>query len=142
MNSKQKGNRFEREVAKQMTEAGFAAMRGQQRAGTEEQDIVCPVLNDQLDFWFECKGVKTGYAVVYEHYQQAVRDADLNYPVLIFRQLGDQKPGKPARPTMAAMSLGHFLLLCRKLIGYQEALRIATAKNRQLEQRIEALERK
>lgn len=82
--SRNKGARGEREVAKLLTEAGFDAYRGQQfSGGTDSPDVVCHALKD--DYHFEVKHVER--LNLYNAMAQACKDAKPSQtPVVIHKK--------------------------------------------------------
>ena len=71
INSREKGARGEREVAKLLQGYGLAAYRGQQfRGGSDSPDVVCP---DLPHIHFEIK--LTQQVALYDWVEQATRDA-------------------------------------------------------------------
>lgn len=82
INSKRKGARGERELAAELTAAGFPARRGQQFKGTEESpDVECEPLSD---FHFECK--YTERLQLYPALRQAMEDAPNKKPIVAHRK--------------------------------------------------------
>ena len=82
MNSRQKGQRGEREAAAFLTEQGFPARRGQQFAGSPDSpDVVCPFLKG---VHFEVK--RTQRTDLYGWMAQAATDAGNKLPVVLHRR--------------------------------------------------------
>lgn len=82
-NSREKGKRGEREVAKMLTERGYKCRRGQQYNGIEGDDVV------GLDYMhIEVKRVQN--LNLYEAYLQAKRDSKETMPV-VFHRKNNQK---------------------------------------------------
>lgn len=80
INSKQKGNRFERDLAKLLNSHGFDCRRGQQFSGIEGDDVV------GLDgIHIEAKAVEA--LNVWKAMEQATRDAKENeYPTVFHKR--------------------------------------------------------
>lgn len=86
MNSRAKGARAERELAKVWSEImGGPARRGQQfSGGTESPDVVI----SQRNIHVECKRVEAGNP--YKWMSQAVRDAGQKVPCVLHRRNGEE----------------------------------------------------
>lgn len=86
MNSRAKGARAERELAKVWSEImGGPARRGQQfSGGTESPDVVI----SQQNIHVECKRVEKGNP--YQWVAQAVRDAGPKVPCVLHRRNGEE----------------------------------------------------
>jgi len=84
MNSRAKGARAERELAKKLTEYGFECRRGQQFSGIEGEDVVgLPFIH------IECKNVQK--LNLRDAMAQSERDAkEDQYPVVMHKK--DRKP--------------------------------------------------
>lgn len=86
INSKQKGNRGEREVASLLREFGFEARRGQQFSGSPESpDVVHNIPN----FHIEVKRTET--FSVYKALEQANSDKGSSEAALVFHRRSNQK---------------------------------------------------
>lgn len=110
INSRQKGARAERELAKKLTEAGFPARRGQQFSGIEGEDVIC----ESLPIHFEVKHVEK--LNVYKAMEQSKLDAtDGMMPIVAHRRNGIG--------WHVTLELDWFLGLCRDALQYQEYLR-------------------
>lgn len=82
INSRQKGARGERELAKVLTEYGYPARRGQQFNGLEGDDVVCLPLDK---FHIECKLVEA--LNIQKAIEQSKKDADISqYPVVMHKR--------------------------------------------------------
>ena len=100
-NSKQKGNRHEREISHILQDHGFNARRTNQYCGkTEESSDVIGLPG----FHIECKHYKTK-AFDYKWHEQAKRDCKDNIPIVIHRT--------DRHENMVTMALDDFL----KIIG-------------------------
>lgn len=100
VDSRAKGVRAERELARLLSDAGFPARRGQQRAGgADSPDVVCPT----LPFHFEVK--RTERLRIHEAMAQARRDADGQIPVVVHR--------RSREPWLAVIALEDLLQLLR-----------------------------
>lgn len=76
INSREKGARFERQLAKMLTASGFACRRGQQYSGVEGEDVV-----GLKGIHIEAKNVEA--LNVWKAMEQAVRDCkDGEYPTV------------------------------------------------------------
>lgn len=85
INSRDKGCRGEREVAKVLTDAGFSARRGQQFSGSKDSpDVVCESLPQ---FHFEVKF--TQKTAIYDWMEQASNDGIGKVPIVVHRRNGD-----------------------------------------------------
>lgn len=85
INSRAKGASAERELAAVFRAAGFpGAVRGQQRSGLEQADVV----GGPPGFHFEVKRVEQ--LRVWQAYSQAVRDAPGTVPVVATRRNGSR----------------------------------------------------
>lgn len=96
MNSRDKGARFERQIANILKERGYEARRGQQYSGANgDADVVgLPGVH------IECKAVE--HLNISNAYAQSVRDArDGEVPVVIHK--------KSREPIMITMTLADFL---------------------------------
>ena len=83
MNSRDKGERGERELAAYLSERGFPAQRGCQFKGSPDSpDVVC----SGLPLHFEVKRCER--LSVYDAYAQAVEDAGQKVPVVAHRRNG------------------------------------------------------
>ncbi len=70
INSRQKGARFEREVARILNDAGWEARRGQQFSGSPDSpDVVAP------DFPWQIEAKAVQRLNLYSAFTQAIRDA-------------------------------------------------------------------
>jgi hypothetical protein len=101
LNSKQKGNRGERELAEVLRMAGFEAHRAQQycgRAGTEDISHNIPGL------YIECKRVER--LNLPDAYRQATRDAPTHKAPAVIHKANHS-------PWMISLSLEHFLDILR-----------------------------
>lgn len=89
INSRAKGARGERELAKFLTDQGFPAKRGVQfsqgKFGLTESDVVC----DSLPLHIECKRVEAGNPYVW--LEQAVRDAKAEKLPVVFHKRNDHE---------------------------------------------------
>ena len=82
INSRAKGGRGERELAKVLSTAGFPARRGQQYAGgAQSPDVICEGLPR---IHIECKLVERGN--LYSWLEQAKADAGEKIPVVMHRR--------------------------------------------------------
>lgn len=99
--SRNKGSRGEREAAKLLTDAGFAAERAQQRKGGQHSaDIHCPEL-DALGLHLEVKRVEAGNPYLW--LEQAAADAGGKTPLVLHR--------RNDRPWIAVLPLDYLLRL-------------------------------
>jgi|TARA_R110002020_G_scaffold6149_2_gene25758 hypothetical protein len=81
INSRAKGARYERELARYFEENGFPARRGQQFAGgSDSPDVVC----DEFPFHIEAKFVEA--LNLYSAMTQSIRDAGDKPPCVIHRK--------------------------------------------------------
>lgn len=80
-NSRDKGKRIERAWAKELTDAGFPARRGQQYNGIEGEDVVCPSLSR---FHCEVKGVER--LNIHNAMKQATQDAGEKIPYVAHKK--------------------------------------------------------
>ena len=79
MNSKQKGARGERELARKLREYGYDCRRGQQYSGIEGKDVVgLPGIH------IECKRVER--LNIYDAIAQAMRDAKSDEKPVVFHR--------------------------------------------------------
>jgi Holliday junction resolvase len=89
INSRAKGARGERELAKYLTDQGFPAKRGVQfsqgKFGLTESDVVC----EALPLHIECKRVEAGNPYVW--LTQAVRDAKEGKIPTVFHKRNDHE---------------------------------------------------
>ena len=83
-NSRDKGARYEREVAAFFRQYGLGALRGQQfSAANGDPDVIVPEYEDWM--WIECKRVEK--LNLYKAMEQAKRDAnEMQMPVVIHRK--------------------------------------------------------
>lgn len=86
--SKQKGDRFEREIVNAMQDAGLAALRIPLSGSMTgfKGDITCPVQGE--DWKFECKSRATGFAFLYQNLdgnKALVVKADRAEPLVVLR---------------------------------------------------------
>lgn len=82
MNSRSKGKRGELDWAKFLTDAGYAARRGQQfRGGSDSPDVVCIGLDE---FHFEVKRVQAGNPYVWM--DQAAAECGGKMPIVAHRR--------------------------------------------------------
>ena len=81
INSRQKGARYERHIAKVLREHGFTAERGQQHAGGQDSP---DVKHNLTGIHFEAKHVEK--LNIWEALEQAERDAGDNIPVVVFKR--------------------------------------------------------
>ena len=81
INSRQKGTRYERHIAKVLREHGFKAERGQQHAGGQDSP---DVKHNLSGIHFEAKHVEK--LNIWEALKQAERDAGTNMPVVVFKK--------------------------------------------------------
>lgn len=99
VNSKQKGNRGEREVANILKEMGLTARRGVQYSGSPDSpDVVCDELNE---YHLEVKHVEK--LNIWDAISQAVQDCGDKTPVVICR--------KNNKPWLAVTFLDDFVRL-------------------------------
>lgn len=80
MNSKQKGQRGELELAKILRGYGFDARRGQQFKGGEDSPDVVGIEG----YHIECKRCEK--ISIYDWMAQAIRDSGCNTPIVVFRK--------------------------------------------------------
>jgi len=108
VNSRAKGARGERELAKILTDGGFPARRGQQfHGGAESPDVVCESLSH---LHFEVKFVEQFN--LYAAMQQAIDDAgETKAPVVVHRRKG--------KDWVAIVRLEDFLEMQKRLKGEQ-----------------------
>ena len=98
-NSRAKGARAERELAKKLSEYGYECRRGQQYSGIEGEDVVgLPHIH------IESKAVER--LNLREAYEQAKRDAKADQIPVVFHK-------KNRQPWLATLSLDEFMLLYR-----------------------------
>lgn len=86
--SKQKGDRFEREVVNAMQDAGLAALRIPLSGAMNgfKGDITCPVQGE--DWRVECKVRQTGFAFLYDNLadnKALIVKADRSEPLVVLR---------------------------------------------------------
>lgn len=82
INSKQKGNRGEREFAKWLRDHNINARRGQQFSGSPESP---DIISDLKDFHFEVK--RTEKLRIYDAVKQATDDAGMfQTPIVAYRK--------------------------------------------------------
>ncbi len=100
INSRQKGARAEREVAKILTEKGFEARRGQQFSGSPDSpDVICAALDG---FHLEVKHVEK--LNIHDAIAQAERDSRADQiPTVVHR--------KNKTKWLVTLSLDNFLTL-------------------------------
>ena len=115
-NARNIGATFERDVAHLLTDAGFPAMRGQQRSGTEIEDVICPTLSE---FHLECKRHKKHWNVLYKIFQKAKTDRPGIEAPIIFMH-APATSGERRKPVLVAMEYSDFVDLLR---GYKASLR-------------------
>ena len=78
INSKQKGARFERQIAQLLTEWGYPAHRSQQFCGANgDADVTCPT----FPFSVECKHVEK--LNLWKAFEVAIRDSKDQPPCII-----------------------------------------------------------
>ena len=108
MNSRQKGARGERELAKVLTSLGFPARRGVQYSGLEGKDVVAPSLHG---LHIECKRVQR--LNLDAAMQQSVRDARHGeVPVVMHR--------RDHHEWMVTVHLDQMILFAQLLLQGQE----------------------
>jgi Holliday junction resolvase len=108
INSKQKGNRGEREVARILTKSGFKARRGQQFSGSPDSpDVLC----ESLPIHFE---VKTAERLnLYAAFEQAVSDRGAaQVPVVVHK--------RKRKRWMVTLEFEDFLWFLRKLYIHEK----------------------
>jgi Holliday junction resolvase len=99
INSRAKGGRGERELAKFLSTAGFPAYRSQQYKGSQDSaDVICTGLPR---LFFECKRVERGN--LYSWLKQAQADSGEKIPVVAHRRSNEE--------WVAVLSLSDFLSL-------------------------------
>ena len=97
MNSRQKGARGERALAKKLREYGYTASRGQQYSGKGAADVE----TDMGAIHIECKYTAKGHGLLYEWLAQAKRDAKTGeVPVVMHRHVSNDARGLPWLVTM------------------------------------------
>ena len=103
MNSRDKGARGERELARWLTDNGHPARRGQQYSGSPDSpDVVCP----SLPLHFEVKRVER--LRLHEAMQQAIDDTGPGMvPVVAYRA--------SRKPWLAIMKLSDLMALMQSL---------------------------
>lgn len=119
VNSRAKGATFEVFVSHIFTRFGLPAIRGQQRSGTEERDII--VSNKLFVRWFsvECENRAGGYSAFYKKFFQSKRDCkDEQRPLVVFHETA--KKGQKRKPVIVAMQLEDFLTLLYAYGVFQE----------------------
>ena len=99
-NSRDKGARGERELARWLTERGHPARRGQQfKGGADSPDVICP----SLPFHIECK--RTERFNAYSALEQAQADCGDKPALVCHRRNG--------KPWLAVLRLDDLLTLIR-----------------------------
>jgi hypothetical protein len=111
--SRNKGNRFMREIAKALREGPFVGMdihKGDQgRKGSDAADVDAP----GLPIWTECKfGATVGYSNPFRALEQAARDSNGRPPVA-FCKVGSNKADSAKHATIMAVPLEFGLELLR-----------------------------
>lgn len=102
INSRDKGARGEREVAKILTDQGYNARRGQQFSGSPDSpDVVVEGL--PYNIHFEVKRVESGNP--YKWLEQAERDAGVKFPLVVHKRNG--------KDWIAILSLKDFLTMIK-----------------------------
>ncbi len=98
INSRDKGARAERELARILRSFGINARRGQQYSGGNESP---DIITDLEDYHFEVKRVEK--LNLNNAYDQAVRDAKELVPLVVSRKSG--------KPWLVTLSLEDFLVV-------------------------------
>ena len=91
INSKQKGNRGERELAKLLRSHGFQdAKRGQQYTGSPDSPDVVGIPGFHIESKFLASGLNT-----YKSLEQAKEDAGENIPLVFHRRISKSETNLP-----------------------------------------------
>lgn len=119
VNSRAKGAKFEVFVSHIFTRFGLPSIRGQQRSGADEHDII--VRNKSFVRWFsvECENTAAGYSKFYKKFFQSKRDCKGEQrPLVVFHETA--KKGQSRKPVIVAMQLEDFLTLLYAYEVFQE----------------------
>jgi hypothetical protein len=81
MNSRDKGARYERHIAKVLREHGYEAERGQQHSGGKDSP---DVKHNMKRIHIECKHVQ--HLNIWDALAQAERDCGDNIPIVVFKR--------------------------------------------------------
>ena len=105
MNSRDKGARGERALAKKLREYGYNAERGQQYSGKGNADVI----TNMGDIHIECKYTSKGHGLLYDWISQAQRDAkESEMPVVIHKHIDKTTKGMP---WLVTLTLDDFIRL-------------------------------
>ena len=105
MNSRSKGARGERQLAKKLKEYGYNTRRGQQYSGANGDADVVGIEGLHI----ECKCYKSGHGKTYEWLDQSAKDARENETaVVMHRKVSTEDRGNP---WLVTLSLDDFMKL-------------------------------
>ena len=105
MNSREKGARGERALAKKLREYGYEAYRGQQYSGKGNADVE----TNMGDIHIECKYTGKGHGMLYDWIAQSKRDAKgKEMPVVFHKYISKKERG---RSWLVTLELDDFMAL-------------------------------
>jgi len=107
MNSREKGARGERALAKKLHEYGYDARRGQQYSGIGGADIE----TNMAGLHIECKYTAKGHGLLYDWIAQSKRDAKGEMPVVIHKLISKTDRNNE---WLVTMTLDDFIKLWRE----------------------------
>lgn len=105
MNSREKGARGERALAKKLREYGYQAYRGQQYSGKGNADVE----TDMGAIHIECKYTGKGHGLTYDWISQSLRDAKEGETAVVIHKLVNKK--ERGLPWLVTLTLDDFIKL-------------------------------
>ena len=105
MNSREKGARGERALAKKLREYGYQAERGQQYSGKGNADVE----TNMGDIHIECKYTGKGHGLLYDWIGQSIRDAKEGETAVVMHKLINKN--QRGLPWLVTLTLDDFIKL-------------------------------